>query len=202
MTEPYHLDILVWQKSRKKNFVDHSYFAQGLTPLCQRLSLKPVFIWSRCCFSTLISDRIVVCRSQESVYFHELDFFPSPRSPTYNLKSQQFSSRKGCNKWFFWHLKNGIARVCQLPFEILWSDSSMLGHLVLCLPSWHNLVQNMQNMQNMQNLQNIEGYMIMLVLPRQDGSGYQNEWIFGKLPKGARGGSFSIQKFMLQILDP
>ena len=33
----------------------------------------------------------------------------------------------------------------------------------------------------------------------RDGSGYQDEWIFGKLPKRG-GGSFSIKKFMLQIL--
>ena len=33
-----------------------------------------------------------------------------------------------------------------------------------------------------------------------DGSGYQNGWIFRKVPKGGKG-SFSIQKFMLHISD-
>ena len=44
----------------------------------------------------------------------------------------------------------------------------------------------------------LENNLINLCLLR-DGSGYHDGWIFGKLPKG--GGSFSIQKFMLHILD-
>ena len=35
--------------------------------------------------------------------------------------------------------------------------------------------------------------------PLRDGWPYQNGWIFGKIPKRGGGGSFPIQKFILQI---
>ena len=35
-------------------------------------------------------------------------------------------------------------------------------------------------------------------LPKREADPFQNGWIFGKVPRGG-GGSFSIQKFMLQI---
>ena len=51
-------------------------------------------------------------------------------------------------------------------------------------------------------LENSLKHRKFLLLPKlnlREGSRYQIRWIFGKVPKGG-GGSFSIQKFMLQIL--
>ena len=119
-----------------KTIVDHSFFAQGLTPLCHRLSAlssNPYSSDRRCGFTTLRYDRIVVCRSQENIYSNGLDF----SLPT--IWSSNNSHQGNDINWFFWHLRNGNARLCQYPFLILRSDSSLLGHLVFCLPSWHSL---------------------------------------------------------------
>ena len=63
-----------------------------------------------------------------------------------------------------------------------------------------NIVNN-ANIVNIGQLHWFLNNVQMFFFAIREGSCYQIGWIFGKVPKGGRGeGSFSIQKFMLQIL--
>ena len=113
------------------------------------------------------------------------------------VKGRQQINR-GWDRW--WHIPAWVA-----PLHWWWIPGTFFGlSCILIKGIGVFFVLNSFTLAIKKLCYNTEKRPSFSILPQwpiqvRNWSRYQNEWIFGKLPKGG-GGSFSIQKIILQVL--